>query len=106
VLLHLLPKVTGVVVGPLTQQSAGPPPIFSGSFTISGRQLGGPDDSIFAALYINGATQLMLELAGTTAQTSLAATVTAKQAIPKGNYFLILRVNGEQAIGPTPVNWV
>jgi len=106
VLGHLLPKVTSVTVGPLTAQPGGPPQPLSGSFTINGRQLGGPDDSIFAALFRDGAARLMLELTGTAAQTSLSATVTAKQALPPGDYFLVLRVNGEQAIDSPLVSWI
>ncbi len=106
VLGHLLPKITSIVVGPLTALPGVPPQPLSGSFTINGRQLGGPDDSIFAALFRDGATRLMLELTGSAAQTSLTATVTDKQALPPGDYFLVLRVNGEQAIDSPLVSWV
>jgi hypothetical protein len=106
VLGHLLPKVTSVAVGPLTAQPGGPPQPLSGSSTINGRQLGGPDDAIFAALFRDGAARLMLELTGTAAQTSLTATVMDKQALPLGDYFLVLRVNGEQAIDSPLVSWV
>ena len=106
VLGHLLPKITSVTVGPLTAQPGGPPQPLSGSFTINGRQLGGPDDSIFVALFRDGAARLMLELTGTAAQTSLTATVTDKQALPPGDYFLVLRVNGEQAIDSPLVSWI
>ena len=106
VLGHLVPVVTSVTVGPLTAQPGGPPQPLSGSFTINGRQLGGPDDSIFAVLFRDGASKLMLELTGTAAQTSLSATVTDKQALPPGDYFLVLRVNGEQASDSLQVSWV
>lgn len=106
VLGHLLPTVTSVTVGPLTPEPGGPPAPLSGSFTISGRQLGGPADAIFAALFREGATRLLLELTGTAAQTSLTATVSDKQALPPGDYYLVLRVNGEQAIDSPLVSWV
>jgi uncharacterized protein DUF4255 len=106
VLGHLLPKVSTVTVGPLTAQPGTPPQPLSGSFTISGRRLGGPGDSIFAALFRDGAARLLLELTGSAAQTSLTATVTDKQALPPGDYYLVLRVNGEQAIDSPLVSWV
>jgi len=105
VLGHLVPVVTGVTVGPLTAEPGGPPQPLSGSFTIDGRQLGGPDDSIFAVLFRDGASRLMLELTGTAAQTSLSATVTDTQALPPGDYVLVLRVNGEQASNSPLVSW-
>jgi len=57
-------------------------------------------------LFRDGASKLMLELTGTAAQTSLSATVTDKQALPPGDYFLVLRVNGEQATDSLLVSWV
>ena len=106
VLGHLLPTIIGVTVGPLTPQPGGPPAPLSGSFTITGRQLGGPADAIFAALFRDGAARLLLELTGTAAQTSLTATVSDKQALPPGDYYLVLRVNGEQAVDAPLVSWV
>jgi hypothetical protein len=106
VLGRLLPKITSVAVGALTPQPGGPPVPLAGSFTITGRQLGGPGDSIFAGLFRDGAARLMLELTGSAAQTSLTATVSGKQAMPPGDYYLVLRINGEQAIDSPLVAWV
>jgi hypothetical protein len=48
----------------------------------------------------------VLEATGVAAQNALTATVTADQALDPGIYFIILRVNGEQAINSPAVNWV
>jgi hypothetical protein len=47
----------------------------------------------------------VLETAGVAAQNTLTATVTAEQALDPGTYFIILRVNGEQAIHSPAVDW-
>lgn len=105
VLGHLRPAVTGVTLGPRTPAPGGPPVKLAGSFTINGRQLGRPTDAIFVALFRDGKTQLMLEVPGTAAQTSLAVTVSNKDALTPGDYALVLRVNGEQAVSSPLLNW-
>ncbi len=106
VLGRLMPRVSNVVLGPRTPAPGGPPVRLAGTFTINGHQLGGPEDAIFAALFRDGETKLMLELTGTAAQTSLNAAITDKQALPPGDYLLILRVNGEQAADSPAIGWV
>lgn len=98
----LLPTITGVTVGPLTPDAGN----LFGDATFSGRRLGGPDDTVFVAFYRDGHIALMVEATGTVAQTSLVAQVTAPQALPPGDYRLILRVNGAQAIEAPEVHWV
>lgn len=105
VLGHLRPAITGATPGPRTPAPGGPPVRLAGSFTIHGRQLGGPADSIFVALFRDGKTQLMLEAAGTAAQTSLPVTVSNKDALLPGSYALVLRVNGEQAVDSPLLDW-
>lgn len=78
----------------------------SGDLTITGRQLGGPDDRIYVAFYQDGKVHLMLEAVGTVVQTSLIVTVSLDDALPAGDYYIILRVNGVQAADAPKVNWV
>jgi len=100
---HLLPALTGVAVGPLTPN--GPTNKF-GDLTLTGTRLGGPDDGIFVALYKDGKTVIMIETTGVVAQNTLTASVTIDKAIPPGTYYVILRVNGEQATSSLQVNWL
>lgn len=99
---HLLPKLTTASVGPLTPSG----PNLFGDLTLTGSRLGGPDDSIFVGLYKDGKTVVLIEATGVAAQNTLTASVTIDHAIPSGIYFVILRVNGEQAINFPQVNWV
>lgn len=99
---HLLPTLAGVAVGPLTPSG----PNKFGDLTLTGTRLGGPDDGIFVALYKDGKTVIMIETIGVVAQNTLTASVTIDKAIPPGTYYVILRVNGEQATNSLQVNWV
>lgn len=102
VLAHLLPTLTGAVPGPLTATMTG---ALHGTLTLNGVRLGGPDDSIFIGLYRDGVCAVLLEAVGVAAQNTLTATVTQEQALEPGTYYVILRVNGEQAINSPAVNW-
>jgi hypothetical protein len=97
----LVPIVTGVVVGVLTPNAGN----LYGDVTFSGTQLGGPDDVIVAAFYSGAGVVLMLEVTGTAAQTTLTASVPLEDALPPGDYRLILRVNGAQANLAPVVHW-
>jgi hypothetical protein len=97
----LAPTVTGATLGPLTPNAGN----LFGDVTFAGRRLGGPDDTIFVAFYRDGAVALMVEAAGSAAQTSLVAHVALEQALPPGDYRLILRVNGAQAAIAPEVHW-
>ncbi|HSO05712.1 MAG TPA: DUF4255 domain-containing protein [Pelomicrobium sp.] len=106
VLGHLAPTVAGAaIVGVLANAGTVANPLMHGTLTLNGRRLGGPDDAVFVAFYLDGETRLMLEVTGTAAQTSLTATVPAADALPPGQYRIILRVNGEQAANSPQVNW-
>lgn len=105
VLGHLAPTVTGAAVGPLANAGTVADPLLHGTLTLSGRRLGGPDDAVFVGFYLDGETRLMLEATGTAAQTTLAVTVPAADALPPGQYRIILRVNGEQAANAPQANW-
>ncbi len=98
----LMPTLTGVVPGVLVPDGGGN---LSGSLTLNGERLGGPDDSIFVAFYRDGAVQLMIEATGVAAQNTLTATVGVDEALPPGLYRIILRANGAQAVNMPEVNW-
>jgi hypothetical protein len=97
----LAPTITGVTLGALTPNAGH----LFGDVTFSGRRLGGPDDAIFVAFYRDGAVVRMVEATGTAAQTSLVAHVVSEEALPPGDYRLILRVNGAQAADAAEVHW-
>ena len=100
---HLAPRVTGVALGgPLTPVGGK----LSGNFVVSGTQLGGPTSSAYAALYLNGAAQLLLEPQSGGTDTSLTFVVSDAHALPADpNYRVILRVNGEQALDSPVLSW-
>jgi hypothetical protein len=72
---------------------------------LTGELLGGPDDSIFIAFYRDGEIALMLEGAGALDQTTMTVNVDSDNALPAGNYFIILRINGAQAVNAPTVDW-
>lgn len=100
---HLVPRITTVSVPvPLTLVSG---KLF-GQFVVNGAQLGGPDAAIYAALYLNGKAQLLLEPLPGGSATSLTFAVSDVQAlVPNPNYRVILRVNGEQALDSPVLSW-
>jgi hypothetical protein len=99
---HLLPMLTNATHGALTATGGGQ---LHGDVTLAGERLGGPDDDIFVALYRDGACAVLLEATGVPAQDTLTVTVVLEQALNPGTYFVILRVNGEQAIQSPALNW-
>lgn len=100
---HLLPRVTGAALSSALTLLAGN---LFGSFVVSGSQLGGPDASIYASLYLHGKAQLLLEPEPGGSATSLAFTVSDRHALPPdANYRVILRVNGEQALDSPVLSW-
>jgi hypothetical protein len=101
VLGTLAPTVTGATLGALTPDSG---KLF-GDVTITGRRLGGPNDSIFVAFWRDGAVVRLIEAAGAAAQTSVVAHVAIEQALPPGDYRLILKANGAQAAQTPEVHW-
>lgn len=101
VLGHLLPKLTTAIPNSLSVDVDGN--VF-GQLNLTGEKLGGEGDNIFAAFYRDGKVEMMLEANGNSAQTSLTIHVTSKGLVA-GNYFIILRVNGEQAREFPAVDW-
>lgn len=102
VLGMLLPTVDAVTVAKPLGNAAGK---LFGSFSISGRLLGGPEDDVFVAFYRDGEVKLSLDVAGSAAQTSLTVSVSNKNALPPGEYRLVLRVNGAQAPQSPVIDW-
>lgn len=106
VLGRLAPTVAAVTVAtPLTAVIVNGQTRLHGSLTVSGRRLGGPQDAVFVGFYRDGAVALVIEATGIASQTSLPVTVPSAQALPPGEYRLILRVNGEQAANSPAINW-
>lgn len=101
ILGHLLPTLATAVPGALTNTAG----MVRGPLTLTGHHLGKPTDSIFVAFYRNGSVARMLEATGAAAQNALAVTLDTEAAIPEGDYFIILRVNGEQAKKAIEVSW-
>jgi hypothetical protein len=100
---HLIPIVTAVnLVGALTNVLGK----LSGSFSVQGSQLGGPDGAAYAALYLNGKAQLLLEPEPGGTDTALAFVVSDAHALPPdAGYRVIVRTNGEQALDSPVLNW-
>jgi Flp pilus assembly pilin Flp len=100
---HLLPRIVAVALaGPLNNVLGK----LSGSFTVNGSQLGGPDAAIYAAFYLHGKAQLLIEPQPGGSATTLTFAVSDTQALlPDPNYRVILRVNGEQALDSPVLSW-
>lgn len=106
VLGELMPVVSGVALaGPLVPTGPGADAPLSGSFTVTGAQFGGPDESIFAALALDGEARIQLQPAVPATATSLQFSVPAGLALPPGSYQLLLRVNGQQAAETPTLVW-
>jgi hypothetical protein len=101
VLGTFLPTLTNATHGGLTPMGTA----LFGDLTLTGERLGGPDDSIFVAFYKDGECALLVEPAGIAAQNSLTVPVTSDNALEPGPYYIILRVNGAQAINSPLVSW-
>lgn len=98
---HLLPTLTDATPGVLTENAGR----FDGDLTLKGNLLGGPEDSIFVAFYQEGEIVLMMQATGDANQTTMTVTVDDDHALPAGEYYIILRVNGEQATQAPRVVW-
>ena len=101
-IVTLLPKVISAIPDALTLSGTN---VF-GNVNFTGERLGGLDDTIFVAFYRDGVVALNLEVTGNAAQTNLTATVSAPVELPSGTYYLILRVNGAQALNAPAVSWI
>lgn len=97
---HLLPSLTNATPVGLTNVAGK----VTGTLNLTGVRLGGINDSIFVTFYQNGQVVQMLEATGSVLQTSISVTVT--NALDQGVYYIILRVNAEQAQDSPEVNWL
>ncbi|MGB5569622.1 MAG: hypothetical protein WBM81_09990, partial [Sedimenticolaceae bacterium] len=98
----LRPRVSAAVPGVLTDEGGG---TFSGDISISGDHLGNADDNILVAFYQDGVVALMLEGTGVPTQDSVTASVPTTQPLPAGQYLIIARSNGAQALHMPEVDW-
>lgn len=98
---HLLPSVDSVTPSGLVDHSPG----VSGTLTIQGNNLGTDEDDIYVAFYKNGVVGRLFEATVNTSQTDIGVTVSEDDAIAADNYFVIVRVNGEQAAKIIQVDW-
>ncbi len=105
---QLQPVVTGAALdGALTVlPPGGPAAPRHGRFVVDGRQLGGSGESVFASLYREGRTHGLLEPDAGGGMTQLHFTVPASRALPPGEYRVVLRVNGQQAVDAPALSWV
>lgn len=100
---NLLPTVTGVSTNSLALNSDGD--VF-GNLVLTGRLLGTAADDIFVAFYQSGTvTGSYDQVTSVADQTQLTLAVPSTNALPPGNYRIILRVNGQQAKRSPEVRW-
>jgi hypothetical protein len=101
---NLLPTLTTAAPNGLINIGGGR---VRGNLQITGQLLGTASDDVLVAFYRNGAVERMSDAVVTNAgQTQLDLTVVAAQAMPSGNYHVILRVNGQQARSSLEIAWV
>jgi hypothetical protein len=98
---HLLPTVDTVTPSGLVDHSPG----VSGTLTIQGNNLGSDADNIYMAFYNHGVVGRLFEATVNTAQTEIEVSVSQDDEIVAGDYFIIVRVNGEQAGKIVQVDW-
>jgi len=106
VVADLMPRITSapVIEGALTVLP-GPAGLRHGRFRLQGRQFGGAGASIFAALYRNGESAVMLEADPGAGSTIARFTVPPGKAIASADYRVVLRVNGQQAPTSPVLTW-
>lgn len=93
---HLCPTLTSATFN-------GPTPVngkIAGDINMQGLLLGTAQDDIFVALYQNGRTVNVFDFPYTFAadQKTLTLEITSDEAVNPGDYLVILRVNGQQAL--------
>jgi hypothetical protein len=104
---ELMPRVTSAALeGALTLLPPGDATApRHGRFRVGGRQLGGAGASVFATLFRDGAAHGLFEPDAGATQTQLRFTVSDAQALPPGDYRLVVRVNGQQAAQSPVLSW-
>ena len=101
---QLLPTLTTATPSGLVNVGGG---LVRGSLQLDGQLLGTVNDDVLVAFYRNGSVERMFDavLAPAT-QTQLNLTVAPPQAMPSGNYRIIVRVNGQQARNSPEIAWI
>ena len=108
---NLRPRLDNAVPANITRVAPGNPasPVF-GRLTLTGVLLGTDEDDVFVALYRNGRVVRMLDDVtrppGVTPQTELGIQMQVADAVPRGDYMTIVRVNGVQAKDASLVHMV
>ncbi len=99
---RLLPIVTSAAPGAFTEDSDG---FLAGPITIDGLLLGRAQDTIQAALFVEGTVVATIEVEKTPpaegdppdSQTQLTVNLSGEHQVPAGTYLVIVVVNGQQA---------
>ena len=101
---QLLPTLTTATPSGLVKVGAA---LVRGNLQINGQLLGTPNDDVLVAFYRNGAVERVFDaVLSTPTQTQLNLSLPPPQAIPLGNYRIILRVNGQQARNSPEIAWI
>lgn len=106
---HLRPILDTVTLVPPVSPSTVPPVGVYADFDIQGRLLGLDRDDTYAALYRNGAVVRMLDTlvaapGSPPPQTLRRVSMHAADAVPPGDYLVLIRVNGVQARSALPLS--
>ena len=108
VVANLVPTLnTATIVAPVLPGND-PQTVFT-SIDLDGILLGSATDDTILAFYRNGAVVKMFDVLGLPAappQTSRQLVMATDDAVPEGEYLMILRVNGQQAPKSPMVNLV
>lgn len=105
----LRPRLTGAIATGLTRvHPLDPSSSVFGMLELNGFLLGTAADDVFVALYADGHVVRAFDVVTPVAppQTKLQVTIDTDHAVPPATYRVILRVNGQQAIGSPAVSWI
>jgi hypothetical protein len=107
----LQPRLDTAVPAGLTHKVVGDPtsPVY-GTLNLTGALMGTAADEIYVAFYRNGAVAAMfdspaLAAGGPPYQTAMSVDVPLSSALRPGDYRIVLRVNGQQAVASPMVAW-
>ena len=108
--VSLLPTISGVTIVTIAAVSVTNPKVY-GTILFTGMFLGGASDYVEFALVSNGTVAVLLDTPDPSFtppgdQTQQQFAMTTANAVPPGLYFVILRVNGQQAKQAFTLNMV
>lgn len=101
ILARLLPTIAIVTPAPAIDHGDA----VSGTLLIEGNNLGENAGSIFAVFYHDGVVSKLFNAEVVLPQTQIQIEIKEKDKVAAGQYFLVLRVNGEQSISAFEVDW-